>query len=141
MSFPDLLFLTHGSNPRLLHLLKWRAESLPLAPPHVPAVHSIFSLLFVLITEDRGDTYVRTSFQWGWGLQGGCKILGETPNLGGGQPGLDHWESQPEGVGFTQGSTGLVGVIRKRNRKAPCKGGDGFEQFKKFGDSLWYSRA
>ena len=77
----------------------------------------------------------------GWGLQGGCKILWETPNLGGGQPGLDHWESQPEGVGFTQGSTGLVGVIRKRNRKAPCKGGDGFEQFKKFVDSLWYSRA
>ena len=64
--------------------MKWQAESLPLAPPHVPAVHSIFSLLFVLITEGRGDTYVGTSFQWGWGLQGGCKILWETPNLGGG---------------------------------------------------------
>ena len=75
MSLPDLLFLTHRSNPHLLRLLKWQAESLPLAPLHVPAMHSIFSLLFVLITEDGGDTYVRTSFQWGRRLQGGCKML------------------------------------------------------------------
>lgn len=45
-----------------------------------------------------------------------------------------------EGVRFTQGSAGLVGVIRKRNRM-PCKGGDEFEPFKKFHDSSWYSRA
>ena len=27
------IFLTHGSNPCLLHLLHWQAGSLPLAPP------------------------------------------------------------------------------------------------------------
>ena len=30
------IFQTQGSNPCLLHLLHWQADSLPLAPPGVP---------------------------------------------------------------------------------------------------------
>ena len=30
------IFLTQGSNPRLLHLLNWQAGSLPLVPPGKP---------------------------------------------------------------------------------------------------------
>ena len=30
------IFLTQGSNPRLLHLLHWQADSLPLVPPGKP---------------------------------------------------------------------------------------------------------
>ena len=30
------IFLTQGSNPRLLHLLHWQVDSLPLAPPGEP---------------------------------------------------------------------------------------------------------
>ena len=30
------IFLTHGLNPRLLHLLHWQADSLPLGPPGKP---------------------------------------------------------------------------------------------------------
>ena len=30
------IFLTRESNPRLLHLLHWQADSLPLAPPGKP---------------------------------------------------------------------------------------------------------
>ena len=33
------IFLTHGSNPCLLHLLHWQADSFPLAPPGKPLLH------------------------------------------------------------------------------------------------------
>ena len=32
------IFLTQGSNPRLLHLLHWQASSLSLAPPRKPSI-------------------------------------------------------------------------------------------------------
>ena len=34
--FSRRIFPTQGSNPRLLHLLHWQADSLPLAPPGKP---------------------------------------------------------------------------------------------------------
>ena len=34
---PPGIFLTQGSNPRLLRLLHWQSDSLPLAPPGKPS--------------------------------------------------------------------------------------------------------
>ena len=35
--------MTQRLNPRLLHLLHWQADSLPLAPPGKPKLMAIFS--------------------------------------------------------------------------------------------------
>ena len=37
------IFSTQRLNPRLLHLLHWQADSLPLAPPGKPKLMAIFS--------------------------------------------------------------------------------------------------
>jgi len=45
-TFLQGIFMTQGLDPRLLHLLHWQADSLPLAPPgkehspNTPSTHS-----------------------------------------------------------------------------------------------------
>ena len=43
------IFPTQGSNPRLLHLLHWRAGSFPLAPPGKPSDAEIVLLICIQI--------------------------------------------------------------------------------------------
>ena len=47
ISYSKGIFMIQGSNPRLLHLQHWQADSLPLAPPGKPA----FQLLWVKTKE------------------------------------------------------------------------------------------
>ena len=42
ISYSRGIFLTQGSNPRLLHLQHWQADSLPLAPPGKPGVQLLW---------------------------------------------------------------------------------------------------
>ena len=45
------IFLTHGSNPRLLRLLHWQADSLPLSPPGEPLGYSLVTFTMVTFTK------------------------------------------------------------------------------------------
>ena len=42
------IFSTQGLNPRLLHVLHWQADSLPLAPPGKPETGLPVSKLFII---------------------------------------------------------------------------------------------
>ena len=39
------IFLTHGSNPHLVHLLHWQTGSVPAKPPEKPPYFCLLSLL------------------------------------------------------------------------------------------------
>ena len=49
LSFPiQGIFPTQGLNPRLLHLLHWQVDSLPLALPGKPIVTTLFSKITII---------------------------------------------------------------------------------------------
>ena len=65
------LFPTQGLNPRLLHLLHWQVDSLPLAPPGKP--HKICIMYMYFPIENCLDyvQHIPSSFQclWNYGLR------------------------------------------------------------------------
>ena len=63
------IFPTQGLNPRLLHLLHWQADSLPLAPPGKPLymyVHTCTHTHTLLQQETQAREPETTEAEWEW---------------------------------------------------------------------------
>ena len=63
-AFLQGVFLTQGSNPRLLDLLHWQEGSLPLVPPGKPKV-SIYDYKICAVTNNAVQSVYAAHIKWG----------------------------------------------------------------------------